>query len=163
MYPNGRRKPEMSQLETRIRAVNAANDFANKLHPRLIAVFGDFVNEKIEKVNGDLLQKVQKGIELLNLPNTNKLSVYRNRSNYSLSYVVKTCEVADGRAHYHETVVQVGEMSNGVLTQLNMNPYVYKTDYTAAQIQVAREQYAIAKRYADDAHGKLHPFGEYDR
>lgn len=149
-------------LETRVRGVNAANHFANLLYPKLLSVFGNFVGEKIEKVGGGLLQKVQNEVNALGLPNTVKLSVYRYASNYSLVYVVKTCETLDGGAYYHETSVYVGEMSNGVLTKITPAPN-FKTDYSAETVKAAREAYETAKKAADAAHSALFPFGEYDR
>lgn len=149
-------------LEARVRGVNAANHFANLLYPKLLSVFGNFVGEKIEKVGGGLMQKVQNGINALGLPNTVRLSVYRYASNYSLVYVVKTCETVDGGAYYHETSVYVGDMNNGVLTKILPAP-TFKTDYKAEDVKAARETYEAAKKAADAAQSALFPFGEYDR
>lgn len=149
-------------LEARVRGVNAANDYANKLYPRLLSIFANFVGEKIEKVDGDLLLKVKKGVDSLGLENTPKLHVYRHRSNYSLAYTVKTCEVVDGGAYYHETTVYVGDMSNGVLTKILPAP-AFKTDYKAVDVAAARLVYDLACKAASEAQSALFPFGEYDR
>lgn len=149
-------------LEARVRGVNAANHYANLLYPKLLSVFGNFVGEKIEKVGGGLLQKVQNGVNTLGLPKTVKLSVYRHASSYSLVYVVKTCETVDGGAYYHETSVYVGEMANGVLTKILPAP-TFKTDYKAEDVKAARLAYEAAKKAAGVAHSAMFPFGEYDR
>ena len=149
-------------LEARVKGVNAANAFANELYPRLVSVFGSFIGEKITKVDGDLMQKVVKGIESLAFPNTVKISVYRYRSDYSIVYVVKTCEQVDGIAYYHESSVYVGEMSNGVLTKL-CNPPALKTDYNADVVAGLRVKHEAAKKAASEAESALFPFGEYDR
>jgi len=160
---------DVKRLETRVRGVNRANEYANALWPRLIAVFTPFVGEKIEKADGTLLLKVQKLVDALKLPNcaTPNIMVYRHNSNYNLAYTVKTDETysVDGRyghAYYHETTIYLGKMDCGVLTQLDAAE-TFKTDYTAAEVIANREAYKAAKAAADAAQSKLYPFGEYDR
>jgi hypothetical protein len=148
-------------LETRVKGVNKANAFANELWPRLVAVFAPFVGQKIEKVDGPLLAKIQKLVDALNLPNGD-IHVYRHVSNYSLAYTVKTCECTNGIAHYFEQTLYIGKMNNGVLVELKeLEPF--KTDYTAENVLKAREAYKVAKEAADKAQSALYPFGEYDR
>jgi len=155
----------MTVLQTRVNGVNKANAFANQLSPRLVALFTSFVGQKIEKVDGPLLAKIQKLVDALNLPNGD-ISVYRHQNNYSLAYTVKSCEVFPaqgyGHAYYFEQTIYIGDMKNGVLTALKQ-PEPLKTDYTVETIEAARETYKKAKAAADNAQSALYPFGEYDR
>jgi hypothetical protein len=150
----------MSKLEARIKAVNAANAYAMELYDTLSAVFAPLVGSKIEKVDGDLLARIKSQVPAL--PCTPALHVYRDRSPYSLRYVVKTCEVHQGSAYYHEASVYVGDMRDGVLTKLCDRPD-YRTDYTSAEVVANRAAYEAARKVYEDARSALHPFGEYDR
>jgi hypothetical protein len=161
------RKASSSALEARIRGVNRANACANELAPKLAEVFEPLIGQKIEKVDGPLLLKVEKLVEPVLPSYSHELHVYRHTSPYQLAYTVKTCEPQDKGdyqvAHYHETTIYVGEMNNGVLVRLNPMPTTFRTDYTASGITAARDAYKQAKAKADEAHSMLYPFGEYDR
>jgi hypothetical protein len=151
-----------TELEARVRGVNAANQYANDLHSRLVAVFRPFVGQKILTAPGDLLARIKRLVDALDLPSTPRLHVYRDRSDYCLRYVVKSCE-SDGKCgHYYEASVSVGELDHGRLTSLIDAPQ-YRTDYVAAEVVAARETYKEAKRVADEARSALYPFGESDR
>jgi hypothetical protein len=154
-----------TKLKARVRGVNRAHAYANELFPRLREAFTPFLEKQIETKNGPLLAKVQKVVESLALPYGVDLSVYRHSSNYSLAYTVKTCEVLDGHAYYYEITIYIGSMDVGILTKLTKLSDVphYKDDYSAEEVETARLKYRAAKAVADELHGKLHPFGEYDQ
>lgn len=155
-------------LEAKVAAVNNANRYALELYPQLRAIFEPFIGQKIEKADGGLLMKIAK--LLPEFPCKPGLHVYKMSSDYSLVWVVKTCEsqAINGKhdnyhvAHYHETSVYVGNMRHGVLTDFCKAPEL-RTDYTAAEVEAAREAYRKAKQAADDARSALFNFGEYDR
>jgi len=156
-------------LAAKVKATNAANAYAMELWDKLSGVFAPFVGKKIEKADGCLLAKIGKLLPML--PNSVSLGVYRYRSAYSLMYVVKTCESIPpqiGNLHedygctYYEASCYVGEMRDGVLLKLCDRPTL-RADYTAKEVTANRAAYAAAKKIADEAQGKLHPFGEYDR
>ena len=151
----------MNRLSPKVKAVNVANAYGIELYDKLAAVFTPLVGCKIEKADGTLLAKVAKLMP--SLPHGVGLSVYRYTSNYSLMYVVKTCE-SDGYngCMYHETSVYIGEMRDGVLVKLCNKPEL-RTDYTVAEVEANRKAYEVAKEAASQAESKLHPFGEYDR
>jgi len=158
-------KDKNKVLEARVAGVNEAHDYANKLWPKLAAVFEPLVGQKIEKVDGGLLEKVKK--QLPELPNTVAISVNRYHSNYSLSWTVKTCKSVKqpdgyGHAYYYERSVTVGELRHGVLTKLVEQPH-FKTDYNAKDILAKREAFKAAEKVYDEAKSALFPFGEYDR
>jgi hypothetical protein len=147
-------------LAAKVKATNKANAYAMEIYDKLAAVFAPLVGQKIEKADGSLLAKVQKLLPefISGVP----MHVYRYNSNYSLMYVVKTCEsIPPHTCTYYEASCYVGEMRDGVLTKLCNRPQL-RTDYTVDEIKAARKAYAEAQKLADDAKGKLHPFGEYD-
>lgn len=114
------------------------------------------------KSDGGLFAKVQKILpEMINIW-TWEMSIYRYVSKYSLAWVVKTCEKYGGHSCiYHETVVTMGNLRDGILTELSA-PFQARTDYTEEDILFKREAYTKAKNLADEARNQLYPFGEYD-
>lgn len=146
-------------LIARVNGVNLANHCANVYGPEIVKVFQKYLGEKIEKVDGKLLSKIQKEVD--DLPKS-EATIYRYGSDYNLIYCFKTCTTVNGHAYYHETSVYIGEIRNGVLTKINNLPH-FKTDYRAEDVHAAREKYQKAKQVADAALNDLYPFGEYDR
>jgi hypothetical protein len=161
-------KKEPNKLAIRVRGVNKANARANKLYDELIPIFKPLVGKPLFKVTGGLFEKYKKLVP--DFPYGHGLpQIYRNSSNYSLSYTVKTWEAEPSNipghsdiGYYHETTVYIGDLQNGVLTKL-YDPPNFKTDYNAADIAAKREAYQKAKEAADKAQSALFPFGEYDR
>lgn len=147
------------RLIPKVAAVNKANAYALELYKKLVPIFEPLVGSMIEKKDGSLLAKVEKLLPEFKF--TPQLHVYKHRSDYSLAWCVKTCEVVAGCATYHEVTVYIGDMSNGVLTKITP-PAERRTDYTVEEIVKKREAYEKAKKIADDAKGELFPFGEYD-
>jgi spore coat polysaccharide biosynthesis protein SpsF (cytidylyltransferase family) len=150
-------------LKARVRCVNKANQYANELYPRLVEFFKPYVGTKIETAEGQLLRKIKEKLKTLNLPNTVALQIYQLSSRYALAFVVKTCEVLNGESNYYETTVYVGKMDHGVLAAIEERHGSARTDYKAEEVIAARQAYAIAKAAVSEAHGRLFPFGEYDR
>lgn len=147
-------------LKAKVAAVNKANAYAMEIHDQLTKVFTPFVGQKIEKADGGLLAKIAKLLPefVSGVP----MHVYRYPSNYSLMYTVKTCEMVPPHGcTYYEASCYVGDMRDGVLVKLCDKPQ-YRTDYTVEEVKANRATYAAAQKVADDAKGKLHPFGEYD-
>ena len=88
-------------LETRVKGVNNAHKYGNELYHILRKVFKPFIGQKVIRKTGGLMKKIQDIIDSLKFPNSVSISVYRNSfSDYSLSYVVKTCETLNQRAYY---------------------------------------------------------------
>lgn len=153
-------------LETRVKGVNRCHKYANELYPVLLEAFSEFVGNKVELAVGGLTQKVRNKIDQLNLPCTPGLHVSRYPSRYNICYRVTTSECSDkGHAYYHEVSLYIGELDGNVLKKINdlkdFKPY--KIDYEAADIEIKRTQYKLAKSLADAAQAALYPFGEYDR
>ncbi len=150
-----------NKLIAKVRAVNAANAYANELYEKLKDVFVNFIGDRIEKANGELFEKVKKCLP--KFINTHNLSVYRHMGNYALVYVVKSCEMipSEESCIYHETSLYVGEMRDGVLVKLCSSPN-NRIDYTVNNVREKRLEYEKAKKIMDAAKNELYPFGEYD-
>lgn len=147
-------------LAARVKGVNRAHDYANKLYARLVPTFKPMVGTKIFKVDGTLLQKIKE--QLPELPCTPGLHVHKNSSDYSLSFSVRTSEDVNGLAYYHSVSVYIGDVRNGVLEKI-ANPHEFRTDFTVEEIAEKRTKYNLAKQAYDNAKSALFPFGEYDR
>ena len=148
-------------LESRVKAVNRAGEYANTLHSSLVEKFRPLLGLKIVKADGSLLAKYAHLVK--DLPHKAELTVYRHHSVYSLAWTVKTCEsIEDCGCVYHEVTVYVGNLRGDTLTELS-EPQNYRTDYTAEEVEAKREAYRKAKEVAENALSALYPFGEFDR
>lgn len=152
-------------LSAKVAAVNKANAYALEIYPRLRLVFEPLVGQKILKVDGTLLAKVEK--LLPEFPCSPGLHAYESSSDYSLRWCVKTMESYQSRqsdcqiASYYEADVYIGTLENGVLTKL-YEPPILRTDFTVGEISNLRAAYEKAKEAAREARSALGPFGEYD-
>lgn len=156
-------------LAARVIAVNIANNYANSLFDKLSPIFKPFVGQKIIKIDGSLLEKVQKlipqdlGQKFLS---GSSIQVYRDSSQFSIRYTVKSCVNIEGGCScvYYETSVYIGEFDGQNLKSIHDNPDTQRRiDFTAEEITAKREEYKRLKKLADDAMSALQPFGEYDR
>lgn len=149
-----------SQLEAKVAAVNSAHEYANRLFIELTEYFKGFVGKKIFNVGGCLTSKVLSDMpELLT-------SSYHNKNNYFLSFHIKTTENykvngCDGSmAEYYTASIYIGDVSNGVLVNINPIKPEYKTDFTVEALAAKRAEYKRLKDMAENALSELHPFGE---
>lgn len=156
---------QVSRLEARVKAVNKANKYATEIFPILQEFFRQYVGQKVEKADGQLLAKIVD--KMPKFANGQGLRVYKYSSNYSLAWTVvasENCEF-NGAYHscvYHETTVYVGDLEESILKGLS-NPFSAKYDYSVDEVVKLREKYQIAKKAASEAESALWPFGEYDR
>ncbi len=151
-----------SALAAKVAAVNAANAYANELRPALVAALVPFIGSKVLKVTGELLEKVKAALP--DFSHTVSFSIYRHRSNYSLAWTVKTCELyGEHSCIYHETTVYVCDLDNGVAKPLTGTVSTFRTDYTEREVFDLRAACSAAKQAARTAESALFPFGEYDR
>lgn len=73
-----------NELEAKVKSVNQAHKYANELRPILTELFRPLVGEKVEKADGQLLEKVKKLLPAF--PCTPQLNVYKLASSYSLAW-----------------------------------------------------------------------------
>lgn len=152
----------LARLAARVDATNRANTVAKELYTKFRAALEPFLGKQVLKVDGSLLQKVERAVGPL--PSGNDLMVYHHRTGYSLAWVVKTSE-PDGphSVVYHEVVVYVGGLQGTTLEKFGNPPDYLRTDYTVAEIVAARKAVEVAKAELDKAREDLASFGEYDR
>lgn len=155
-------KTATSKLEARVIGENYVNEQANKLFYILNEYFTPLVGCKVVKADGSLLKKIQDDMPEIDFP---KCTVYKNSSNYVLSWSVKVCVNYEGRAYYSEATVYIGDLVGTKLSMLypSEQQASRKTDYTVEEIEAAREEYKQLEKQLNDARSKLFPFGEYDR
>ncbi len=146
-----------AQLTAKVKAVNLANAYAMELYPVLAKIFGPFVGYQIEKKDGPLLAKIAK--LLPEMPCTTHIHVTRYPGNCILAWLVKTCEMySDHSCLYHEVMLYIGHMSNGILDSLYDTPHL-RTDYTVEEIEEARRKFRTAQKIAEDLKPP-YPFGD---
>lgn len=146
------------ELAARVKAVNRANAKAIQLYKQLAEFFAEYVGQKVVKADGDLLAK----IKLPKFENGNGLMIYRYPSHWCLKWVVKTCEIVDGIAYFHETAVAVGILDGNILAKL-CDPIEARTDYTVEEVQAIRRDFQSAEERLRELQSRLYPFGVYDR
>jgi hypothetical protein len=152
------------RLAARVRAVNKANAYArDTLYPALVEIFRPLCGTAILKADGSLRASVARSLP--DFPNRSEIMVYRDSSDYSLRWTVKTCEmIRDEQAClYHETTVYLGSLDGNTLKPDLYGPPDLRSDYTPEEVIDSREKYLDAKRVADAARDALYPFGESDR
>jgi hypothetical protein len=150
-------------LDTRVRGVNAAHEYAASIVGVLRERFRPLVGQKVLKNDGTLMAKYVNLLPEMPDSRFHRLHVYKHTSDYSLAWMVKTCEVDNGHAYYYEVGVYVGDLTNGVLTKITEHPFTGRMDHTAAEVLEKRVAFEAARRAFEDARSELHPFGEYDR
>ncbi len=150
-----------ARLAAQVKATNTAHKYVPQLYDILAPIFAKFVGEKILKQDREFIQKVRQAIP--ELPNSSQLDVYRYMSDYTISWRVRASETVEEKSRYHEFVVNIGELQNGVLTKICPLPENLRHDYTVEEITQKRQAVENAKEALNDAQGKLYPFEEYDR
>lgn len=159
----------MTKLELRVRCVNQTHAIANGLYPKLAELFRPYVGQKILKTTGELLKVIKDQEKALELPHNPKFSVYRDPSDYSLSYLVTGRDwipsPVTGHSDYscyHNATIYLGSLKGQTLEGLSIF-HELRTDYSADQVLKDREGFLTARKAFEDARSKLDFFGEYDR
>ena len=159
-------KKHTHALAAKVAAVNAANAHANYLAPLLTAALAPFMGQQVDKVGGGLLEKVKRALPILSVSvDSPALQVYRDPSNYSLRFTVKTCELyGEHSCVYHEAHLTLARLRNGVAEQWSDTPpALLRTDYTEAEVLTLRKALDDARKAFSDAECALCPFGSFDR
>lgn len=149
------------KLACKVGAVNRANAYSKEIYALLNPIFTPLVGKQILKVDGSLLAKYAALVPKFEY--STDLHVYRQRSDYSLAWVVKTCEpLPPGSCMYHEAVVYIGDLRGQTLEKLSIHPFDLRSDYTVEEITQKRLNFERAKKELQEARSELYPFGEYD-
>ncbi len=158
-----------AQLKARIIARNRANEVANEVYRELVEIFRPLVGEKVLKADGQFLAKIAKLLPDWNArydtaSDKSTVQVYRYSSDYSVVFVVKTCQSnGEGGCAYEECSVYVADLNGTSVGEKISDPPNARTDFTVDEVLRLRANYAVKKVAADNALSALFPFGENDR
>lgn len=147
-------------LTAKVIAVNRVNSVANEIYPKLVEVFKPYVGCKLFKTNGGFLKKIEDIVPSFDLP---LMQIYRHNSEYNIAWTVKTSEQdGDSTCLYYSTTVYIGNVSNGILTDI-MSREDCRTDFTVEEIHEKQRVLKEASKAYDNAKSALFPFEERDR
>ena len=121
------------QLAARIKARNRAGEVAKELFPQFVEIFKPLVGEKVCKVDGSFLKKIADQLPSGDYPDAfpdPTVMYYRNRSEYTVSFTIKTC-ASNGEegCAYEEVTVYVADLSNGIVTDKEYDPPDYRSRF----------------------------------
>jgi hypothetical protein len=154
-------------LQAKIAARNEVNAIANARFADAVAALQPFVGQKVCKVDGSLLAKVEKALTPTEGGRGGEPHTwYSTGHGYSVTLNVKVCTSARTKgdyqiAHYAEDTIYLGDLSNGVLTRLYDAPN-RRTDYSEDFVRAARLEVEKADKAKREAESKVHYFGLYD-
>jgi hypothetical protein len=153
-----------NQLAAFVLATKAAHKYANELHPLLYEAVKPFVGSKVLTADGSLTAKLKKALP--EMPHSVALRVSRLSHNsgfpHELAFVVKTCQLipeSEG-CLYDEECVYVGNLSNGVLTDMCHPVTDRKCDYRLEEIEAQQAEVKRLKKLYEEAKSNLYPFPE---
>lgn len=156
-----------TELEAKVAVVNKVRAEVNRLTPLVIADFTPLVGQKIMKSCG-LMAK----FEHLKPASNAKFQVFRNGSDYTLSFTIKSDslfekenEFANTGHHYqssfyHEETIYIGELNGPILVSI-MKFEPLKCDYTVDEVKKARIKVEEAEDAFSNAKSTLSPFSRY--
>lgn len=150
-------------LEGKVAARNRVNREANERVAAMLVALLPFVGQKVCKVTGELLQKVNDSLP--QVPNEPNLAIfYSTGHGYSITARFKVSEIVEGgRSVYMEELVYLAELSNGILTKvLEFEPRTY--NFTAQYVNDARKEIQDAENALTQARHKIerNEFGRHD-
>lgn len=150
-------------LNAKVKAVNHAHEVAHEVYRRFREALQPYLGQNVTKKDGTLLKKVAD--KMPEFPHQHDLMVYRNSSDYTLSWTVKTNEHIEGThgCLYYERTVYIADIRDGVIEKF-YDDFEARTDYTADEIKEKRAAFDKAEKALQEAKSALWPFAErYDR
>lgn len=151
-------------LVAKVKARNILNSELKQRVPAMIEALKPFIGQKVQKVDGTLLQKVRDALP--NIPNAVAFGGWYESRGYSIYARFETC-VWEGLAHgciYQEDSFCIGDVQDGILKaeQRVSELSFFRSDWTVEEVEKARENVRKAKEALSDAQRPLYHFGEYD-
>ena len=161
-----------SELESKVKIVNAVNIVANNLQLLLQRFFMSYMGQKIFKADGSLLQKIEKHPELLRISNSGSneplfkrsdevITVFHKRSEYMLSYEVHgyVKHQMNGNVHaiYHSRIVMIADVSDGVLVNMR-KLFEYPVNINVKDIEVKKKELEKLKEKVEELEQELRDF-----
>lgn len=141
------------KLKLQIESVNRVNAVAGQYFDDYMKIFGSLVGQKVLKADGTILEKYSKLLPKNDLP---KITSYKLSGNYSLAWVIKTFSQSDNDCVYYEIAIYIGDLDNGILTNLYEKQEYKQFDYDdlVKKIQSATD----AKIFAEKLRSAVFPF-----
>lgn len=155
------------ELEARVALVNSVNAEIMRVCAITRRLFTPLVGQKIEKVDGQLFSKFahlspENIYGDFHSYEKNKFSIYRSRNDYALRWIIRSSESYKARnsemATYYEDGFYVGDLRDGVLTNVEQSPLVLKTNYTVEGVSEQRNFIADLESKLNDAKRSIGPF-----
>lgn len=157
-------------LAAKIAARNLANQTAMDLFPQMAEALKPFVGQKVCKVDGTLLKKVNEALP--KGTNTVQTRGYYSVDDYTLAFRLTTTEHNKARDWTPETQYQhpqsadrtlfLGHLRDGVLTEL-YDAQTFKTDYTEDFVVQTRKAVREAETALNQVRNSLGDFGMWDQ
>lgn len=120
----------INKLAAKIRAVNTANEQGKLLYEQIVEKITPFIGTKVFRADNTLIKKIAQEIET---PQEKDILIYQNSSRYTLSYVVKSSCRDGGEYESHEVMVYIGNIRDGILTDL-LEPFNERSDFSTQEI-----------------------------
>jgi hypothetical protein len=123
------------RLAAKVEATNNVYRTANEFYVKLAAVFAPLVGQKVLTADGNVLAKYAKLMPVL--PHGTRLRMWKQTSNYNLSWGISGNAQAGEISMYAEVSLYIGDLNGGVLTKLYPAPE-FRTDYTVTEVEGKR-------------------------
>lgn len=158
-----------SELESKVKIVNAVNIVANNLQLLLQRFFMSYMGQKIFKADGSLLQKIEKHPELLLISNCSGsneplfkrsdevITILHKRSEYMLSYEVHGYVKHQMNGIYHSRIVMIADVSDGVLVNMRKLSE-YPVNINVKDIEVKKQELEKLKEKVEELEQELRDF-----
>lgn len=152
-----------AKLAARVRMVNRANEYANKLQPLLREALGGLLMTKVLKKDGEFLKSVEALLPAEASAYETNLRVIRRTTFSDLAWEITVNETVDGRTIYHTETIYLASMDGPVLRAFYHYP-TRREDFHPDEIEKLRRQYEAAADEVSELKRKLVPFGicDYD-
>lgn len=154
----------MTPLETKVAARNKVNAIALAYTAKCRLALAPLVGQQIILASGQNSAKFRKIHDSLVLPDACQISTGRG---YSVTANFKVCKTTEAGTFYAEATLYLYDIENGVMTAndayLNhIDSDHYRTNFSAKEIVLAREDVTAARKFLQAAEGALYGFGEHD-
>ncbi len=149
-----------NKIRAKVQARNLSSRAVMETYNQLVEIFRPLVGQQITKKNGTLLEKIKK--TLPELESGNRLSIYFDKSDYSLKWACKACVmIQDGcSCVYDEQDAYIGHLVEGVLGTIQ-EPEIYRTDWTVEEVTAKIEAVGQKERELREAKSALCGFDLY--
>lgn len=161
-----------SATEAHVQAVNLANAAANALQPLVAAAFAGLVGKKVATKEKVLTNQARAAFDFTpyeaERPGIGSVRIGAATIDRDLPVWFRVWVHIfwdDGKrsgAKYAESAFKVGDTKDGILTGIEQQAPGYRTDYTVAGVQAAREALDRADKAKRQAESDLCPFDRYD-